>query len=98
MIGDIYKATSKTSGKSYIGQANKHIGRFHKKWGYLKRWKSHVKEAYSSAKDHCCLLNNAIRKYGNDDFNIELVCECITREEMNLKEIFYIQHFNSLAP
>lgn len=44
MIGDIYKVTCKTSGKCYVGQAKKHFGRDDDKWGYIKRWKSHIYE------------------------------------------------------
>ena len=75
MIGDIYKLTSKTSGKCYIGQAKKFMGKDDDKWGYIKRWKTHVYEATSDKKDHCSVLNNAIRKYGKEDFIVELLCE-----------------------
>ena len=98
MIGDIYKITCTTSGKCYVGQAKKHFGRDDDKWGYIKRWKSHIYEATSDKKDHCTVLNNAIRKYGKEDFNVELLCECETKEDMDDKERYYIEHFNSLVP
>ena len=71
--GDIYKATCKVNGKIYIGQANKFQGKLSDKWGYIKRWKSHVYEALHSKSDHCSLLNNAIRKYGPENFIIERI-------------------------
>ena len=40
----------------------KFMGRDDDKWGYIKRWKTHVYEALYGKKDHCTLLNNAIRK------------------------------------
>ena len=78
--GEIYKLTSKTSGKSYIGQAKKYIGKDDTPQGTQKRWKSHIKEAISSGKDHYVLLNNAIRKYGRDDFIVIKLCDCCQRE------------------
>ena len=98
MIGDIYKLTCKTSGKCYVGQSKKFMGRDDDKWGYIKRWKTHVYEALYGKKDHCTLLNNAIRKYGKDDFEVELLCECLSKEEMDEKERHFISECNSLVP
>lgn len=98
MIGDIYKLTCKTSGKCYVGQAKKFMGKDDDKWGYIKRWKTHVYEATSDKKDHCSVLNNAIRKYGKEDFIVELLCECQTNEEMDEKERHFISECNSLVP
>jgi len=98
MFGDIYRLTSRTSGKSYIGQAQKKFGRFDSEWGYLKRWRSHVYEATSDAKDHCTVLNNAIRKYGKDDFNVELLCECETPKDLDERECYYIYVYDTLVP
>jgi len=80
--GEIYKITNKTSGKSYIGQAKKYIGKYDTPWGTDGRWKSHVKEAISSRKDHCTLLNNAIRKYSADDFIVTKICDCSDKNDM----------------
>ena len=91
--GDIYKATCIITNKSYIGQAKKHQGKFDNKWGYEKRWNSHIKEALKSKSDHCSYLNNAIRKYGYKNFTLELVDEADTKELLDELE----KHiFNSL--
>jgi hypothetical protein len=93
-MSEIYKITSKTSGKSYIGQANKYVSGC-TKWGSMKRWKSHVYEAFNSAKDHCTYLNNAIRKYGEDDFTVEIIEDNIPNDQIDDKEIECIDKHNT---
>lgn len=44
------------------------------------------------------LINKAIQKYGLDNFRRELICICETSVELNEKEKYYIQYFNSLLP
>lgn len=94
---EIYLITNKINNKKYIGQAVKIYGKNKKKWGYKNRWKSHLVEAFSSKKDHCTYLNNAIRKYGKDNFEVKKI------EDTNInntceREIYYISHYNCLAP
>lgn len=40
-------------------------------------------------------LAKAIKKYGKENFKCELIEECFSLEELNEKEIFWIQKFNS---
>jgi hypothetical protein len=70
-LGDIYCITS-PSGKKYIGQAVKKL-KNEKPWGYMNRWKDHIRDSYN--KNCCRLLNNSIRKYGHENFQIELIKE-----------------------
>jgi group I intron endonuclease len=95
MIGDIYLIECPNN-KKYIGQTVKFLNSG-KKWGYLSRWKSHISEAKRNI-NYCRLLDNSIRKYGFENFKVSLICECQSFEEMNQKEIFYIQEYNSLSP
>jgi hypothetical protein len=44
------------------------------------------------------VLKSAIKKYGKENFEISIVCECDSIEEMNLKEEIYIKLFNSMVP
>lgn len=96
--GEIYMITNKSSNKSYVGQAKKYVGKYDKEWGTRGRWKSHVYNANHSKKDHCALLNNAIRKYGKKDFTVKKLCDCKDKEEMNQMETEYINKFNTLVP
>lgn len=96
--GEIYSIKCKTSGKYYIGQCKKYQGKYHDKWGYLKRWSSHIYEALKSNNDHCSYLNNAIRKYGYDDFIIEKIDETYDQIELDKLEKFYIKKYNSFVP
>ena len=81
----IYKITS-PSGKHYIGQTQNTIKR---------RWSS-----------HCCFpdnsnapLHNAIRKYGKENFIVEIIIDNIeTLDEANMLERKYIYEFNSITP
>ncbi len=94
-MGDIYLLES-PSGKYYVGQAVSKLNSG-KNWGYLARWKAHINEAKRNL-NYCRLLDNAIRKYGDDKFKITLLCKCETFEELNKKEIHYISYYNSLSP
>lgn len=78
----IYKYTSKTTGKSYIGQTNQP----------LKRIKAHKKANKEFA------FSNAIKKYGFDDFTYEILESNIDINEANKKECFYIEKLNTLSP
>jgi group I intron endonuclease len=96
---EIYKIVNLTTGKIYVGQAVSHILN-HKKYrpyGYEGRFRCHISEAFSSKKNQSHFLNNAIRKYGVEDFTVELI-ECCEIDKSDEKEIHYIKEFNSLYP
>ena len=78
----IYKITNQINGKVYIGQS---INIEH-------RWKEHIQEAKHGDKKYKIYL--ALRKYGIENFKFEILEEC-QREELNEKEIFYIEKYNS---
>lgn len=50
---------------------------------------------HASAKNH---LGNAIRKYGRENFKIEVLEECETPEQLNEREIFWIAKLNCKHP
>jgi|ETNmetMinimDraft_31_1059906.scaffolds.fasta_scaffold09709_1 hypothetical protein len=97
MLGEIYKIENKINGKSYIGQCQKYVGKNKNKWNTNGRWKSHIREALGGCKDHCLLLNQAIRKYGIGNFKITKLKDC-ELNEMDTWEKFYIKKYNSLVP
>lgn len=86
-MGVIYKATS-PSGKSYVGQT---------KYTAEKRWKQHVNEANCKQFHQCRALNEAIKKYGGDNFILEILLEC-SNDELNDWEEEYIESENTLYP
>lgn len=95
--GVIYMITCNANGKKYIGQAVNFVGQNNVKWGTEGRWKSHVREAIYGKKDHCTHLNNAIRKYGPENFTTETLCESLI-SELNSKEEEFISLHDTANP
>lgn len=95
-LGEIYSIQS-PSGKFYVGQAVQ-IRTNGRKHGYLERWKAHIYEStYANLKKGCTLLNKALRKYDPENMIVTLLEVCNV-EELDAREQFYIEEFNSLAP
>lgn len=91
--GVIYMITNKVNGKKYIGQAVNFTGKNNQPWGTIGRWKSHIREALNPKnKDHCTLLNNAIRKYGSENFEATTLCEVLLEELDNEEEKFITEY------
>lgn len=80
----IYKIVNQVNGKVYIGQTTKSIE---------KRFQGHVARANGGYKGK---LYPAMRKYGIDNFKIELVETCISIEQLNEREIYWINYYNSI--
>ena len=88
-MGVIYKITNLINGKIYIGQTVV---------TEPQRWQAHIWNAYNNPTNDCLYLCNAIKKYGRQNFKREILEEIDDLEELNNKEIFYIQKFNSTNP
>lgn len=82
MIG-IYKFTNKINNKSYIGQSV----------CIEKRYQQHIRSISKSKLP----FHMALAKYGIDNFDFEVLVEC-SKDELNDKEKYYIQQYNSLVP
>jgi len=95
--GEIYLIKNKINGKCYIGQALCFTGLNNNKWGTYGRWKSHIREATKNNQDHCVVLNNAIRKYGENNFDVSILLKC-NKEDLNINEERYISEYNSIQP
>lgn len=80
----IYKFTNKFDRKVYIGKA----------LDIEKRRISHFKPSALKKK---CIFNNAIKKYGIDGFDFEVVHECPI-DQLNYWEKFYIKFYCSNNP
>lgn len=81
---DVYKITNKVNNKVYIGITSK---------GISARWREHI---YSA--EHNCpfKLHRAIRKYGKENFSVELIDFCNNWGELAEKERFYIDKYQSI--
>jgi group I intron endonuclease len=94
-ISDLYLITNLLNGKKYIGQTKSMIsGRI---YGMKQRWNSHKNKAINNKKRGCTYLYSAIRKYGVNNFSIELILMC-TEDLIDNLEIEYIQQFSTLYP
>lgn len=84
-ICGIYKFTSKTSKKSYIGQSV----------DILKRFSEHKKNSLNkNVHNYNCHFYKAIRKYGFTDFSFEILEEC-SRDKLNVREQYWIRYYDS---
>lgn len=79
----IYLVTNNVNGKRYIGQTIRPL---------LERWKDHCR-----AKDNN-YFHNAIRKYGKENFTLEIIDVANSANELDEKEIFWINKMNTLFP
>lgn len=81
-ICGIYKITNRINGKAYIGKST----------DIKYRWLQHLNNTNKSKFQYA--LACALRKYGKDNFDWEIV-ECCSESELDDKEIFYIAKFNT---
>ena len=86
MLGKIYKITNKLNGKVYIGQTIKSLKeRFEKHcWGTTEKDQYHLNMA----------IKKAIRKYGKENFTIELIEEVETTK-LDEREVYWISFYDS---
>ena len=82
MIG-IYKITNNIDGKCYIGQSK----------DIEARWKKHI-SVYNNKTAPNYKLYRAMKKYGLSSFRFEIIEEC-EPEELNSREIYWIQYYDS---
>ena len=82
----IYKSTNKITQKVYIGQTKHTLD---------KRIKNHIKESKINS-DRPFMLS--INKYGIDNFTFEIIDSANNLDELNDKEIYWINFYNSVFP
>jgi len=82
----IYKSTNKITGKIYIGQTTHTLD---------KRIKGHIKESKIESNRPFML---SINKYGEDNFEFETIDSADNLDELNNKEIYWIDFYNSVSP
>lgn len=77
----IYKATNKKNGKIYIGQTVRPLA---------VRISEHARHSQTP-------FDRAIKRYGIENFDFEIIDTANSIEELNQKEIYWIKHFNSFG-
>ena len=82
----IYKSTNKITGKIYIGQTTHTLD---------KRIKGHIKESKIESNRPFML---SINKYGKDNFEFETIDSVNNLDELNDKEVYWINFYNSVSP
>ena len=85
IIGEIYKITNIQNNKIYIGQTIRPIE---------YRFNRHINDALNSVLD--THFARAIRKYGPQNFKIEVIDNADTQDELNKKEQYWIRYYNSV--
>jgi len=82
----IYKIVNKNNGKIYIGKTNKTIE---------ERFSAHLKNAKNKVNRY---LYDSMNHHGFDLFEVYLVEECKTEEELSSREKYWIENLNSMYP
>jgi len=78
--GTIYTITNTINGKIYIGQT-------------IRSFRDRIREY---EKGYCnTYIKNSFTKYGFENFKFEIIDTAVSIEELNEKEIFYINKYNS---
>ena len=81
----IYKITNIQNDKIYIGQSIRPIE---------QRFKRHINDAINNKLD--THFARAIREYGPESFKLEQIDSAETQDELNKKEQYWIQYYNSV--
>ena len=83
----IYKVTNRVNGKIYVGQTVQ---------GLRARQNDHRRKAFvHGSKGH---FHAAIRKHGFDSFSWEIIDRAESRDELNQKEKWWIEHLDTMNP
>ena len=80
----IYKITNKINNKIYIGQTIRPVE---------DRWKRHINDALNNILD--THFARAIRYYKPENFSLEIIDTAKNQEELNHKEQYWIQYYDS---
>ena len=85
-MASIYKITNLINNKIYIGETIQPISH---------RWNQHISASLNKNRhDYNSPIHNAIRKYGDNNFIVELVEECDDNIRFE-RESYYIEFYNS---
>lgn len=80
---EVYKITNKLNNKIYIGITNQGAG---------VRYRKHLSDALHGS---CFPIHNALRKYGKENFTLEIIELCETSEILKEQEKYWISFYKS---
>lgn len=80
----IYKITNKLNNKFYIGQTIHTVE---------ARWKRHIEDAMNGLNTH---FAKAIRKYGYQNFEFEVIDTANNSDELTEKEYYWINYYDAI--
>ena len=83
----VYKITNQVNGKIYIGQTIRTL---------KERRQQHIRDAFTCNSQ--CAIHYAMRKYGEGSFIFETLCSCVSKADMDQKEMEMIRKLNSKRP
>lgn len=97
-MGEIYMITCIKNNKSYIGQARCYIGKNNENHGTNGRWRRHISKARNNKQTWSNdTIWAAFKEYHEDSFIVKMLEKCqIT--QLDEKEAYYIQKYNTLSP
>lgn len=81
----IYLVVNKINKKKYIGQTTRTLS---------ERRTEHLKPSSKS----CLALKSALDKYGRDSFKFHILQKCNSIEELNEREIYWVDRLKTVAP
>lgn len=82
----VYKLTNQVNGKEYVGVTKK---------SWCRRWGNHLYRAKHGGPE---AIYGAIRKYGKDNFQVVILAECETENELGRLEKKYISELKTMIP
>ena len=88
-IALIYRITNLKNNKQYIGQTIQTL---------KTRKRKHVSNSRIDKQLNYSAIARAIRKYGADSFHFDILEEDIDEKDLDLREVYFIQKYNTLVP
>jgi len=83
--GVIYLVTNKINNKKYIGRSV----------NFKERFNNHFSTTYNiKSANYNTVFHRAIRKYGEINFEWEILCEC-PEDDLNIQEKYWIKYFRT---
>ena len=86
-MGFVYKITNILTDKKYIGLTTRSLE---------ERFRKHLFDAFDARRKNA--IHYALRKYGKKNFVIEAIFESNSLNELNDKENYFIQKYDTLYP